>query len=142
MCLYCKTGLGGKESCAHFAKCLRNGCPRNGIPIQDTWFLRVFPLPGVTFFVFSSFLSCFLATYSNLQYLPEFVTHQLHTHNSTGTANIFREGEAFGIEAVGRVGWVRRKEAAAYRCVASRKPSNLNTYCLKSLRQSREGPFG
>lgn len=80
--LHCKTSLGGKvELCSLCTKCQQHSCFLNGILIQDTWLLIFFFLPSIIFCV-SSLLSCFLANYSNLQYLHEFATHLLPTHNS------------------------------------------------------------
>lgn len=51
-----------------------------------------FPFPaGIDLSVFSSSFSCFLATCSNLQYVKESATHQLHTHSCVGPWNICRE---------------------------------------------------
>lgn len=90
-CLCCKTGLENIELCSLCTKCLQHGCSPDGILNSGYLASNSFPLPGVTSVFSSSLLSCFLATYSNLQYLLEFATHQLPTHNSTGTSNIFRE---------------------------------------------------
>lgn len=68
--LYCKTRLGGK-SCTHFVlSVFRVAAPHVKSFCQGTWFLIFFSFLGVNFSVFSSsLLCCFLATYSNLQYL-------------------------------------------------------------------------
>lgn len=91
MCLHCKTGLGNIDLCSLCTKCLQHGCSPDGTLIDKVLgFQYLFSSRCNLLCVSSSLLSCFLATYSSLQYLHEFTTHQLPTHNSTQTSNIFR----------------------------------------------------
>lgn len=94
-----KLGLGESRAVLTLHQAfLQHGCFPHTILIQSTWFLMFFFSCRCNLLcVSSSLLSCFLATYSNFQYLHEFATYQLLTHNSTETSNIFRKWcEAFG----------------------------------------------